>query len=616
MGLIDLQTDLKSLKYSTVPGNGTGPIIRKSIPEEQTSTIGYSIQNPFKGPGFFQAIDEDVKRVEGWFDQNRGSWAIKQSTLELFNPKSEVPLINRIPDVLGINALVNTAGSPLGIHLHKNGIAGFISDRDKYETTARDNNEGGKNRLVELTNRFIYQNTSQELSFLGPLSGFANSISNAVGGFFGKDDPILFSYVGGPGGPITTIRKASNQKGTNEFSTTFDFKQPITEESLQSSFNPFTPKNNFLSPYMLPNFGRENNPISLNIIPEYTGSNPNTSLDNTRQTDPYELGLDNVTNTYSEENSYYEDERDFSLNRIGAPSRKDVFGKIMAIKTSNDNTPRIRANYNDQSSNSNVDPINTLPIEKKYSEEYGVRDLIKFRFGVIDNTSPSNITSLQFRAYLTNFNDNFNPSWDSVKYIGRGEEFYNYTGFSRNISFALAFAATTKEELLPLYNKINYLASLTAPDYTDNGYIRGNIVKLTIGDYIGNQPGVIDSLSYNIEDNVMWEINLEGRDDLRQYPHVLRAQIGMKLIHSDLPKINSRFIGNNKPEPFRIQEKTTEMALRDVRPIENTLPQSSIVGGRPAPPTRRSPVPTLPTFDTNAPLGSEGSPFSSLLIIP
>ena len=249
MGLIDLQTDLKSLKYSTVPGNGTGPIIRKSIPEEQTSTIGYSIQNPFKGPGFFQAIDEDVKRVEGWFDQNRGNWALKQTILEAFNPKTESDLITRVPDVLGINAIASTGGSPLGIYLAKNGITGFIPEDSKYEANVRENNEDGKNRLVELTNRFIYQNTSQTLSFLGPLSGLANSISNAVGGFFNQDDPILFSYVGGPGGPITTIRKASNQNGTNTFSTSFGFNQAISEVPLESSFNPFVPKNNFVNPY-------------------------------------------------------------------------------------------------------------------------------------------------------------------------------------------------------------------------------------------------------------------------------------------------------------------------------------------------------------------------------
>jgi len=550
MGLIDLQTDLKSLKYSTVPGNGTGPIIRKSIPEEQTSTIGYSIQNPFKGPGFFQAIDEDVKRVEGWFDQNRGSWAIKQSTLELFNPKTEVPLINRIPDVLGINAVVNTAGSPLGIHLHKNGIAGFISDRDKYETTVIENNnledpENSKNRLVELTNRFIYKNSTQPLSFLGPLSGFANSISEAVGGFFGKDDPILFSYVGGPGGPITTIRKASNQRnnGKNTFSTSFaksdqslDIK---TLETSNTTENPFISENSFVNPYT--------------------------------------------------------EQRDESLSN--QPQRKNIFPSAFGMsKTQFKPQPeaRTRVEYNSLPNNPNSDRINLLKIgqtSRGLTEEdqqgFPFRDLIKFKFGVINNGAPSTVKSLQFRAYLTNISDNFNPSWDSVKYVGRGEEFYNYTGFSRNVSFNLAFAALTRQELIPLYNKINYLASLTAPDYTDNGYIRGNIVKLTIGDYIDAQPGVIDSLSYNIEDNVMWEINLEGDENIGQFPHVLRAQIGMKLIHNFLPKKGHNFIGvDGQYDPFQI-------------PIIDKLKNNE-------------PIDPSPTFDLNAPLGSEGTPSFNL----
>ena len=249
MGLIDLQTDLKSLKYSTVPGNGTGPIIQKGIPLTQTSTIGYSADYAFQGQGFLPALEDDILRIGGWFDQNRGNWALKQSTLEAFNPKTESDLITRVPDVLGINAIASTGGSPLGIYLAKNGIAGFIPEDSKYEANVRENNEDGKNRLVELTNRFIYQNTSQTLSFLGPLSGLANSISNAVGGFFNQDDPILFSYVGGPGGPITTIRKASNQNGTNTFSTSFGFNQAISEVPLESSFNPFVPKNNFVNPY-------------------------------------------------------------------------------------------------------------------------------------------------------------------------------------------------------------------------------------------------------------------------------------------------------------------------------------------------------------------------------
>lgn len=566
MAIIDLKTNLKSLTYSST-GNGTGPYIVKPIPLTQTSTIGYSIQYPFKGQGFLSAIDDDQKRMFSWFNDHRGQWALKQSSLELFNPKTEAAPITRIPDLTGANAIASTISSPLGIYLEKNGILGSISEQDKYEYRVINNNEDRKNRLVELTNRFIYQNASQTLSFLGPGAGLANNIASTFTGVISKDDPILFSYIGGPGGPITTIKKARSQNGANTFSTSFGFNSPITNQSLESSFNPFIPKNNFSSPYILPNLGRENNPQSLSIIPKYNEKNPNIDLNNTIQTDPYELGLDNVKNKNSETNPYIDEIADSLVNI----SRKNLFPSIFGISnTSKTSGSLSRIDYiktNNNKRNSNSDKINLLGIGET---DNSIRDLIKFKFDIIDNITPSETTPLQFRAYLTSFVDSFNPSWDSVKYIGRGEEFYNYTGFSRNISFNLAFAALTRQELIPLYNKINTLASLTAPDYTSEGYIRGNILKLTIGDYIDNQPGIIDSLSYNIEDNTMWEINLEGDKNIGQFPHVLRAQIGMKLIHNGLPKKGYNFIGvDGQYDPYEVP---VEVKLRDVQPIEETKP--------------------------------------------
>jgi len=260
------------------------------------------------------------------------------------------------------------------------------------------------------------------------------------------------------------------------------------------------------------------------------------------------------------------------------------------------------------------DRINLLPIKTVQggeNEDILQKDLIKFGFRVINNNDPSSVELLQFRAYLTNISDNFNPSWDSVKYIGRGEEFYNYTGFSRNVSFNLAFAALSREELIPLYEKITYLASLTAPDYTDNGYMRGNIVKLTIGDYIANQPGVIDSLSYSLEDGV-WDI-----EDGRQFTHVLKAQISMKLIHKGLPRKGYGFIGTNSN--IRPTELPIEVQTRKLQPVDK-LP-SDIRGTRPpdiGQPQNALPSvdAQLPTFNTNVPLGSEGTPSSPLINIP
>ena len=577
MALVDLKTNLKSLTYSST-GNGTGPYIVKPIPLTQTSTIGYSIQYPFKGQGFLSAIDDDQKRMFSWFNDHRGQWALKQSSLELFNPKTEAAPITRIPDLTGANAIASTISSPLGIYLEKNGILGSISEQDKYEYRVINNNEDRKNRLVELTNRFIYQNASQTLSFLGPGAGLANNVASTFTGVISKDDPILFSYIGGPGGPITTIKRARNQNGANIFSTSFGFNSPITNQSLDSSLNRFIPKNNSINTY-ISSFGIETYKFETPteyysgsvIIPEYSEKNPNIDLNNTIQTDPYELGLDNVKNKNSETNPYIDEIAD-SLVGI---SRKNLFPSIFGISNTSKTSGSInRVDYiivNNAEENPNVDRINLLGVGET---DNSIRDLIKFGFGIISNDTPSNIKFLQFRAYLTNFTDNFNPSWDSVKYVGRGEEFYNYTGFSRNISFNLSFAALTRQELIPLYNKINYLASLTAPDYTNNGYIRGNIVKLTIGDYIDNQPGIIDSLSYNIEDNTMWEINLEEDKNIGQFPHVLRAQIGMKLIHNGLPKKGYNFIGiDGQYDPYEIP---VEVKLRDIQSIDNTTNNFSL----------------------------------------
>ena len=49
-----------------------------------------------------------------------------------------------------------------------------------------------------------------------------------------------------------------------------------------------------------------------------------------------------------------------------------------------------------------------------------------------------------------------------------------------------------------MYRKLNYLASTLAPDYTDAGFMRGNIVRLTLGGYLYEQAGFISSLNYEV----------------------------------------------------------------------------------------------------------------------
>jgi hypothetical protein len=59
-----------------------------------------------------------------------------------------------------------------------------------------------------------------------------------------------------------------------------------------------------------------------------------------------------------------------------------------------------------------------------------------------------------------------------------------------------------------MYKKLNFLASTLAPDYSPNGYMRGNLVQLTIGGYLYEQPGFITGLTYEMGEESPWEIGI------------------------------------------------------------------------------------------------------------
>jgi hypothetical protein len=176
-----------------------------------------------------------------------------------------------------------------------------------------------------------------------------------------------------------------------------------------------------------------------------------------------------------------------------------------------------------------LDKINSLPIyrEQNVLQDNIVNDLVKFRIAVIDNDSPNYKTFMHFRAFLGSINDSYAADWNPVQYLGRGEKFYNYNGFTRQLSLSWTVAAQSKQELIKMYKKLNYLASSLTPDYSSTGYMRGNIVQLTIGGYIYEQPGIITSLTYEIGEDTPWEIGINpngGSDStVKELPHIIRV---------------------------------------------------------------------------------------------
>jgi len=156
------------------------------------------------------------------------------------------------------------------------------------------------------------------------------------------------------------------------------------------------------------------------------------------------------------------------------------------------------------------DLINALPIYRSAAVDttQPVNDLVKFRIAAIDGNNPNFKTFMHFRAFIDSFSDSYTADWGNVRYLGRGEKFYNYNGFDRSISLSFTVAALSKPELIPMYKKLNYLASNLTPDYSPFGYMRGPLVQLTVGGYLHEQVGFISSLTYDIPNDTTWEIGI------------------------------------------------------------------------------------------------------------
>ncbi len=227
--------------------------------------------------------------------------------------------------------------------------------------------------------------------------------------------------------------------------------------------------------------------------------------------------------------------------KLGDPGYRN--GKNLKSYTNGANPGKISGKSGGNASEKSYDKINASYIYQSKNGEFGANnDLVKFAIGVIDNDNPSKKNYLHFRAFLNQISDGYSADWSATKYIGRGENFYTYNGFDRKVSLSWTVAAQSKAELIPMYKKLNYLASVITPDYSPNGYMRGNMVTLTIGGYFYEQPGIINGFSYEMnDDDSSWEIGINdigGFDhNVKELPHMIKVTgFSFTPIHTFVPR--------------------------------------------------------------------------------
>ena len=188
-----------------------------------------------------------------------------------------------------------------------------------------------------------------------------------------------------------------------------------------------------------------------------------------------------------------------------------------------------------------VDELNALDIsDSRIDGTNAARDLAKFYFEII---TPDEKKFLHFRAHIDSIDDSYTGDWDSHQYVGRAEEFFTYKGFKRDISVGFKISAQSRAEMKPLYRKMVYLASATAPTYQTGGanFMRGTLARLTVGSYFSQIPGIITSVKYTWNTDYMWEIAMQNPengidDDQQELPMTLDCSISFKPIHDFAPQ--------------------------------------------------------------------------------
>ena len=575
MGLVNLTTNLKSLRYGKDRiggGSSNQPYIKRDIPDSfsdvgRTGGPDVILRGGTLTPG---RAARDVSRLAQMFFDFKSIggplFIAKENILSRTSVATDgkgKALNNGV--YLPTSTLLQSAGNSLGLHLNKQGI-------DPFKDIGK--NGGGIFELFGGTDPLgqpTYVEITSNPQYKSKLEGFVdNKIDTKT------DSPELFNYQGGPGSvlgigktriPLAKDRTGKNNPNLNYTTGSFELGSPFTLYDPSVYTSP-TDKTNITLDLQ----------TKLGATPKFVSLYPETQMDVKANWSNNKVGnglkdkyRQNRYNKPSQENpSIQEDFRikndDFKTSSFRLDyTRQNIEQRVGLGNPGKKKTREQLANY--QEGIGELDKINSLRLYKSgvVTPDTDKNDLVKFRIGIIQNDNPSEKIFIHFRAFLDSMSDDYSADWSSDKLMGRGENFYRYNGFDRKISLGWTVVAQSKDELIPMYQKLNYLASTLAPDYSKSlGYMRGNLATLTVGGYLYEQPGIITSLNYQIPEESPWEIAIptktgaDSNNDIlsdksvKEMPHMIKVTgFNFIPIHEFTPRTQqNKFDKNGKLTSF------------------------------------------------------------------
>jgi hypothetical protein len=555
-------TSLKSLKYgndSFGGGDSLEPIIQKPIRNNNPQGVQTPVQDVAK---------ENEQRISYLLDKTNRGYKFKttQRQLQLSNTRIEPvegnitsrtrisPLIYYNPE----NTIAQIGRNPAeqGEHYTRFGITPFMDESSKYISIVSNNNKTN-NRLNKLLDKLQVgylpaekaaklkiQTTNSLLSAVNSITGASNYIAGIFNIFGGNPivnslnsklnqignsilpalrpkDTIIDEYNGGPGSIYGSV-------GTTKIRR-FDYTNDIQKQNsvLVLGNNKVIAKKDLLATTRISNiYGiNYNNKTEIknsvyNITPTTSGGKNFQDVieKNKKQTTTPHTVLEKPTSDYR---GFYQ------------------------YKTSKKSPINVKNGNQINWVNSKLNVYNDTTID-----DTSIDDRMPIRFNLIDAFKGTTNKSISFSAYINGFKDTSSPEYSDIKYIGRSEHFYVYTGFKRDVSFNFQIPCYNLQELRSKHTSLAALMASTMGQYNDTK-LGGVLCYLKLGNYVNNQPGFITSLSYDIPNDSSWDID-------EQLAHNINVSVGFTLIHNFLPSLDNSgsifTIGSELRSPLSINE--------------------------------------------------------------
>ena len=569
-----------NLPYGTdTPGGGNSgqPFIVRKVDQRWSPS---NIDDGFTQFGTANLVSRtvaDVLRVTKFlYSTPKGPlFLFKQTGLQRMNPnidqvdptKKETKVSNtQTYGPAGLTTLAEVGVVGAGIHFDRHGIFPKTGDSNRYENYILQKDREGENRLSGLSSKLAKDYVPDLIKYSGgPQSFFGigsttikrkyNSISSA----YLRDSSMSeikinqgFIYF-----PHNELFKISGDSITGFKYDSFNNPGTIDLVSQNGEvFQANVPSATTQYDLRKVDFRQVKNSLRSNLL-----SKPNLSKPNNETDKYYTLASSDYTK--------YNLETRVGIPRARKPQDKISYNSEPNGYTSHDRINAISLYYSNVSHNEDgkLKDVNDVPVTAAE-----IRDIVKFRIKVLDNDKPLKADSTHygvyiiFRAYIANIRRNVTSKWDPYKYVGRGESFYIYDGFTETITISFTIAASSRKEMKPLYQKLNYLIASMAPDYSSAGAMRGSISEITIGDLFLYQPGIITNLDMVIDEDSNWEIALQepestndtGTDnDMHELPQLIKCTMTFIPLYNFLPRksASSKFFGVDGLNESKVQKQ-------------------------------------------------------------